>query len=79
LKSVVVIPVTQTIRFPSAHDYVWLQLTATPQARLLSKMVGQERDTLIQAIAEDLTGTDSLGPSGDVSSAQECNVLTATG
>jgi hypothetical protein len=77
LKNVVVIPVTQTIRFPSAHDYVWLQLTATPQARLLSKMLGQERDALIQAIAEDLTSADSVGPSGGLSSAQECNVLTA--
>ena len=36
LKNVVVVPVTQTIRFPSALDYVRLQLTATPQARLLS-------------------------------------------
>jgi ubiquinone/menaquinone biosynthesis C-methylase UbiE len=78
LKNVVVVPVTQTIRFPSAHDYVWSQLTATPQARLLSKMLGQERDALIQAIAEDLTGADSVGPCGEVSSAQECNVLTAT-
>jgi ubiquinone/menaquinone biosynthesis C-methylase UbiE len=78
LKNVVVVPVTLTIRFPSAHDYVWSQLTATPQARLLSKMPGHERDALIQAIANGLTGADSLGQSGEVSSAQECNVLTAT-
>jgi ubiquinone/menaquinone biosynthesis C-methylase UbiE len=78
LKNVAVVPVTQTIRFPSAHDYVWSQLTATPQARLLSKMLGQERDALIRTIAEDLTGADSVGPGGEISSAQECNVLTAT-
>jgi len=52
LKNVVVVPVTHTIRFPSAFDYVWLQLTATPQARLLSKMMAPERDAMIQVIAQ---------------------------
>jgi ubiquinone/menaquinone biosynthesis C-methylase UbiE len=79
LKNVVVVPVMLTIRFPSAFDYVWVQLTATPQARLLSKMTAQERDAAIQAIAQDLAGAvESVGPSGEVSSAQECNVLSAT-
>ena len=79
LKNVVVVPVTQTICFPSALDYVRLQLTATPQARLLSKMMAQERDAMLQAITRDLSiVTDLLGPGGEFSSAQECNVLTAT-
>jgi ubiquinone/menaquinone biosynthesis C-methylase UbiE len=79
LKNVVVVPVTLTIRFPSALDYVRLQLTATPQARLLSKMMAQERDAMIQVIAQDLASAlGSVGPTGEVSSAQECNVLTAT-
>jgi len=79
LKNVVVVPVMQTIRFPSALDYVWLQLTSTPQARLLSIVVAQERDAVIQAIAQDLAGAlESVGPTGEISSAQECNVLSAT-
>jgi ubiquinone/menaquinone biosynthesis C-methylase UbiE len=79
LKNVVVVPVTQTIRFPSALDYVRLQLTATPQARLLSNMMAQERDAVIQAIARDLAGAvESVGPTGEILSAQECNVLSAT-
>jgi ubiquinone/menaquinone biosynthesis C-methylase UbiE len=79
LKNVVVVPVTLTIRFPSALDYVWLQLTATPQARLLSKMMAQERDAMIQVIAQDLASAlGSVGPTGEMSSPQECNVLTAT-
>jgi ubiquinone/menaquinone biosynthesis C-methylase UbiE len=78
LKNVVVVPVTLTIRFPSAFDYVRLQLTATPQARLLSKMTAQERDATIQAIAEDLArAMASVGPTDEISSAQECNVLVA--
>jgi hypothetical protein len=68
-----------TIRFPSALDYVWLQLMATPQARLLSKMMAPERDAMIQVIAQDLASAlGSVGPTGEISSAQECNVLTAT-
>ena len=79
LKNVVVVPVTQTIRLPSALDYVRLQLTATPQARLLSKMTAQERDAVIQVIAQDLASAlGSVGSTGEISSAQECNVLTAT-
>jgi ubiquinone/menaquinone biosynthesis C-methylase UbiE len=79
LKNVVVVPVTLTIRFPSALDYVRIQLTATPQARLLSKMMAQERDAMIQVIAQDLANAlGSVGPTGEMSSAQECNVLTAT-
>ena len=79
LKNVVVVPVTQTIRFPSALDYVRLQLTATPEARLLSQTIEQERDAVIQAIAGDLAGAlESVGPTGEISSAQECNVLSAT-
>jgi ubiquinone/menaquinone biosynthesis C-methylase UbiE len=79
LKNVVVAPVTLTIRFPSALDYVRLQLTATPQARLLSKMTAQERDAVIQVIAQDLASAlGSVGPTGEMSSPQECNVLTAT-
>jgi ubiquinone/menaquinone biosynthesis C-methylase UbiE len=78
LKNVVVFPVTQTIRFPSALDYVRLQLTATPQARLLSKMTAQKRDAKIQAVARDLASAmDSVGPTDEISSAQECNVLMA--
>jgi ubiquinone/menaquinone biosynthesis C-methylase UbiE len=78
LKNVVVVPATLTIRFPSALDYVRPQLTATPQARLLSKMMAQERDAMIQTIARDLAGAmDSAGPPDEFSSAQECNVLMA--
>jgi SAM-dependent methyltransferase len=79
LKNVVVVPVTKTIRFPSSLDYVRIQLTATPQARLLSKVKAQERDAMIQVIAQDLASAlGSVGPTGEMLSAQECNVLTAT-
>jgi ubiquinone/menaquinone biosynthesis C-methylase UbiE len=78
LKNVVVVPVTQTIRFPSALDYVWVQLMATPQARLLSKMMAPERDVMIQVIAQDLASAlGPVGPTGEISSAQACNVLAA--
>jgi hypothetical protein len=64
LKNVVVVQVTQTIRFPSALDYVRLQLTATPQARLLSKMMAQEKDSTMRAIARDLASTPAGGGRG---------------
>ena len=56
-----------------------VQLMATPQARLLSNMMAPERDAMIQVIAQDLASAlGSVGPTGEMSSPQECNVLTAT-
>lgn len=46
---------TQQIRFPSAREYVRLQLAATPMAALVSGMENQERGALVEAIAGEVT------------------------
>jgi ubiquinone/menaquinone biosynthesis C-methylase UbiE len=71
-------PVTQIIKFPSAREYVRLQLAATPQASLLKTVESAQRDTLIDAITADLSA--SLGISGGalgLTSPQEAHVLLA--
>ncbi len=79
LTQVAVTPVEQTIRFPSTLEYVRLQLTATPQAELISQMQPREAQALIEAVARDVAvdlGSDNAD--GEMSSPQECNVLTAS-
>jgi ubiquinone/menaquinone biosynthesis C-methylase UbiE len=79
LKNVAVVPATVALRFPTALDYVRLQLIATPQSRLLAHMSAEEKDAAMRAISGDLAlAGDLVGPTGECSSTQECNVLAAT-
>jgi len=76
-RDVTIEAVTQTIRFPSARDYVRLQLIASPQAALLKGLEPAQRDTVIDTIAADLAA--ALGNVGDgaIASPQEAHVLVA--
>jgi ubiquinone/menaquinone biosynthesis C-methylase UbiE len=79
LTKIVVTPVQQTIRFHSSLEYVRLQLTATPQAQLISHMQEDEQLRVIEAIADDIAvELGTLGAAEEMSSPQECNVLTAS-
>jgi ubiquinone/menaquinone biosynthesis C-methylase UbiE len=51
---------TKTVRFPSASDYVRIQLTATPLATLVARHDAARRDRLVEAVAEDVT--EALAP-----------------
>jgi ubiquinone/menaquinone biosynthesis C-methylase UbiE len=71
--------VTQMIRFPSPRDYVRLQLSATPQARMVSGMNSRKRGALIDAITGDLVRSLKGKATGaELVSPQECHVLVAT-
>ncbi|MDE3856980.1 hypothetical protein [Sinorhizobium meliloti] len=75
---VMVTPVALMIRFPSARDYVRLQLSATPQSGMVAGMEAGQRDALVDAITGDLVR--SLGgnaTTGELVSPQECHVLVA--
>ncbi|YCI06300.1 class I SAM-dependent methyltransferase (plasmid) [Ensifer sp. D2-11] len=77
-RDVTVTSLALTIRFPSARDYVRLQLSATPQAGMLAGVEASRRDALVDAITCDLVR--SLGgnaTSGGLVSPQECHVLVA--
>lgn len=77
-RDVAIQAVTQIIRFPSARDYARLQLAATPQAGLLKGMESAQRDTLVDAIAGDLTASlRSAAEEGGFASPQEAHVLVA--
>ena len=76
---VTVTSVTQMIRFPSPRDYVRLQLSATPQARMVAGMNASRRDALIDAITGDLVRSLRGNATGaELVSPQECHVLVAT-
>ena len=71
-------PVTQIIKFPSAREYVRLQLAATPQASLLKSMNAAQRDALIDAITADLSASlGSACSAAGLASPQEAHVLLA--
>ena len=73
----VVHAVTQTIRFPSARDYVRLQIAATPMAGLVAGLEDAARDAVVDAVAGDLAA--ALGGAGGpgLASPQEAHVLLA--
>jgi ubiquinone/menaquinone biosynthesis C-methylase UbiE len=76
-REIAVESVPKTIRFTSPRLYVQIQLTATPQASLISDLSPAGRDALIGAIAQDVA--TALG--GDIdrefSSPTRTLVLTA--
>jgi ubiquinone/menaquinone biosynthesis C-methylase UbiE len=71
-------PVTQIIKFPSAREYVRLQLAATPQASLLKSMNAAQCDALTDAITADLSAfLGSACNAAGLASPQETHVLLA--
>lgn len=71
--------VTKTVRFPSAVDYVRIQLTATPLATLLAKHEAADGDRLFEAVAADVSA--ALAPyttDGGMAFPQEIHVVLAT-
>jgi ubiquinone/menaquinone biosynthesis C-methylase UbiE len=71
--------VTQTIRFPSAADYVRLQMTATPLSGLLDGMDDSRRLRTLQAITSDLVATLGIGsPTSELRYPQQVFVLLAS-
>jgi hypothetical protein len=64
-RDVIVNAVTQTIRFASAHEYVRLQLTATPMAALIKDLEEPARDALIHKIADEVAAMPSVRQTAD--------------
>jgi len=77
-RDVTIQAVTLTIRFPSARDYVRLQLLATPQAGLLKGMDGARRDALVGTIAADIAASlGGVAADDEIASPQEVHVAVA--
>jgi ubiquinone/menaquinone biosynthesis C-methylase UbiE len=72
----IVVPVTKTIRYAETREYVRVQLTASPQAALLTGMEDQRRNAIIDAIAADIN-TFLGSTDGGFVSPQEANILLA--
>ena len=71
--------VTQIIRFPSAEEYVRLQLSATPMAALLEGMDGPRQQEKLAAITRDLiTSLQLASDTDELTFPQEAYVLVAT-
>jgi hypothetical protein len=71
--------VTQRIRFPSAGEYVRLQLSATPMAALLEGMDAPRRQEKLACVTRDLMRSLHIGSeTAELTFAQEAYVLLAT-
>ena len=71
---------TRTVRFASTTDYVRIQLTATPLARLLPDQPGRPCQPLVEALIADVAA--ALQPhqtEGSLAFPQEVHVLVADG
>jgi ubiquinone/menaquinone biosynthesis C-methylase UbiE len=69
--------VTQTLRFASPREYVHMQMTATPMARLVADMESGSLDGLMDAIAGDLSAALCRDGEEGLVSPQEAHVLLA--
>ena len=56
-KDVTIHTTTKTIHFPSAREYVRIQLAATPIAGLLQTVGGDELEALVDALTKDMTAS----------------------
>jgi ubiquinone/menaquinone biosynthesis C-methylase UbiE len=71
--------VTQTIRFPSAREYVRVQLSATPRSSLMDGMDGTRQRETLAAITNDLVASLNVGSdTAELTYPQEANVLLAS-
>jgi len=70
--------VTQTIRFPSAREYVRVQLSATPMSSLMDGMDGtRQRETLAAIIGDLVTSLHIGSDTVELTYPQEAYVLLA--
>ena len=76
-RDVGVYTVTQTLRFASPREYVRMQMTATPVARLVADMESGALYALIDAIAGDLRAALCRDGEEGLVSPQEAHVLLA--
>lgn len=71
--------VTQTIRFPSAREYVRVQLSATPLSSLMDGLDGKRQRETLAAITSDLVTSLHVGSdTAELTYPQEANVLLAS-
>jgi ubiquinone/menaquinone biosynthesis C-methylase UbiE len=77
-RNVAIETVTQTIRFPSAAEYVRVQLSATPLSALLDGMDNTQQRETLGAITRDLAATLDVTPdTAELTYPQEAYVLLA--
>jgi ubiquinone/menaquinone biosynthesis C-methylase UbiE len=70
--------VTQTIRFPSAREFVRVQLSATPLSYLMAGMDDRRQRETLAAITSDLITSLHIGSdTAELTYPQEANVLRA--
>jgi hypothetical protein len=77
LRDVSVYTIAQTLRFASPREYLRLQLTASPIARLFADMESGRREVLVDAIAGDLSAALCRDGEEELVSPQEAHVLLA--
>ena len=77
-RNVAIETVTQTIRFPSARDYVRLQLSATPLSALLDGMDSTRQGETLEALTGDLIASLQIETeAAELTYPQEAFVLLA--
>ncbi len=54
-REVIIETVVNTVEFPSAEDYVRIQLAATPLATVIAACDAARRDELVSALVEDVS------------------------
>jgi ubiquinone/menaquinone biosynthesis C-methylase UbiE len=78
-RNVAIETVIQTIRFPSAREYVRVQLSATPMSSLMAGMDGARQREMLAAITTDLITSLHIGSdTAELTYPQEANVLRAS-
>jgi len=77
-RDVVIRTARKMVRFPSANDYVRIQLAATPLATLVAQYDAARRDRLVGALVEDVGAALApyLGDEG-LAFPQEVHILLA--
>ncbi|HKD75882.1 MAG TPA: hypothetical protein VKB76_10315 [Ktedonobacterales bacterium] len=70
--------VSKLVRFPSAADYVHIQLAATPLATLIAQYDTVHRDRLVAALVADVSASLASYAEGEgLAFPQEVHVLIA--
>lgn len=78
-RNVAIETVTQTIRFPSAREYVRVQLSATPMSSLMDGMDDTRQREMLAAITSDLVTSLHIGSdTTELTYPQEAYVLLAS-
>jgi ubiquinone/menaquinone biosynthesis C-methylase UbiE len=70
--------VTHEVHFPSAREYVRIQLAATPLATPISELTDEQREPLVDAVVADVAiALQSRIRDGQLVFPQECHILSA--